>query len=72
MEEIIEIFERWRKSEKLTQRDAAEVIGISAGSYNNFIKNRKIGKIVKRQLLSYFNLNPNLNSNKIKEEAWNE
>lgn len=59
MEKIINLFEEWRQKENLTQKDAAAEIGISVGSYNNFVKKGKAGKIVKRQLLSYLKNNLN-------------
>jgi len=54
-----EVFKIWRKNMGLLQWEAAELIGISQGSYSRFEKYGIAGPKVEQAIRAYFKLNFN-------------
>lgn len=54
-----EVFRKWRKMMGLLQWEAAELIGISQGSYSRFERYDIAGPNIERKLLTYYKQNKN-------------
>lgn len=52
-----EIFRKWRRDMGLVQKEAAELIGISQGSYSRFEQYNIAGPNIERKLLTYYKQN---------------
>lgn len=52
-----EMFGKWRIEQKLTQREAAELIGISQGTYSRFEKHGIAGMKTELLIQDYYNKN---------------
>ncbi len=52
-----EVFRKWRREMGLLQKEAAELIGISQGSYSRFEKYDIAGPNIERKILTYYKQN---------------
>ena len=52
-----DVFKMWRLGLGLTQKEAAELLGICRGTYNRFEKTGLVGELTLYKLQQYYNNN---------------